>query len=489
MSLYKLNALELHKKLIQKEMTALEICRYFLNRIEKLDGEVGAFLSVFQERAQEKAHQVDVKIAQGQPVGKLAGIPIGIKDNIHVQGTLTTCASNFLKNYQAPFNATVTELIEKEDGIIMGKLNLDEFAMGGACEFSAIQKTVNPWNAKWVPGGSSGGSAAAVSARLVPLALGSDTGGSVRLPASYCNVVGFKPTYGHISRYGLVAFASSLDQIGPISTCIEDSALMLEAIGKPCAFDSTSCEIPCSHYLKELQEFPQKCRIGIPGNIIENLKPHTKDQFHHSIKLLEKLGVEIIEIPLNYASYSVAIYYILATAEASTNLARFDGIRYGWRSKTAKTLQEIYAFSKDEGFGDEVKRRIILGTYALSSGHQEAFYRKAQKMRTLVVQELQEAFKLCDAIAMPVSPILPFEFGAIHDPIDRYLGDIFTIPANLAGCPAVSIPSGFTNEHKPFGLQLISAQRQDDLLLKIAHGFEKISKTSEKIPPRFDREV
>lgn len=480
--MHTLSAIALRDKFLKGELSAVEITQTFLNRIEKLDGQIGAFLSVFPERALTKAKELDEKLRKGEKLGKLAGIPIAIKDNIHVKGEITTCASKFLVNYRAPFDATVTRLVEDEDAIIIGKTNQDEFAMGSSTENSALQKTRNPWNINCTPGGSSGGSAAAVAARLCPLALGSDTGGSVRLPASFCGIVGFKPTYGRVSRFGLVAYGSSLDQIGPLSTTTADSALLMEVIGKHCERDSTSFAGPQEELLEQLDGNIKGMRIGVPWQFLDQLESEPKGTFNQALESLKKLGAEIVDIDLSILKYSLAVYYILATAEASTNLARFDGIRYGVRSPKAKTLDEVYDLSKEDGFGSEVKRRILLGTYVLSAGYKDAYYKKAQKVRTLILNQYKKTFLQCDLIATPVSPFTAFEIGTIKDPLQMYLEDIYTIGINLAGLPAISIPEGFASDGKPLGLQLIGPQKQDALVLKAADAFEKVNSQYTAIP-------
>lgn len=470
--MHTLSAIALREKFLRGELSASAIIDQCLTKIDREDQQVGAFLSVFHERARNKAKDLDQKRQAGQKLGRLAGVPIAIKDNMHVKGEITTCASKFLTNYRAPFDATVTRLLEEEDAILIGKTNLDEFAMGSSTENSALQKTRNPRNLKCTPGGSSGGSAAAVAAQFCPLALGSDTGGSVRLPASFCGIVGFKPTYGRISRYGLVAYASSLDQIGPLAANTEDIALLMEILGQHCERDSTSYLAPADEYLKQLDKNISGMRIGIPWQFLEDLAPEPKAIFNQSLEKLKALGAQIVDIDLSLLKYAVAVYYIVATAEASTNLARFDGIRYGVRSPRAKTLDEVYEFSKEEGYGPEVKRRILLGTYVLSAGYQDAYYKKAQKVRTLIIQKYQEAFSKCDLIATPVSPFTAFEIGAIKDPLQMYLEDIYTIGANLAGLPAISIPQGAAKDGMPLGIQLLGPQKRDTLVIKAAHAFE-----------------
>lgn len=471
--MHTLSAIELRDKFLAGTLSAVEITQTFLNRIQQYDGQIGAFLSVFPERALAKARALDEKRKQGGRLGKLAAIPIAIKDNIHVKGEISTCASKFLVNYRAPFDATVTRLLEEEDAIIIGKTNQDEFAMGSSSENSALKQTRNPWNLKCVPGGSSGGSAAAVAARMCPIALGSDTGGSVRLPASFCGIVGFKPTYGRVSRFGLVAYGSSLDQIGPLTTTTADAALVMEVIGRHCERDSTSFAGEPEKILSHFNSDIRGMKIGVPWEFLKDLAPEPKETFNRAIASLKNLGAEIVDIDLSILKYSLAVYYILATAEASTNLARFDGIRYGVRSSQAKTLDEVYDFSKEEGFGPEVKRRILLGTYVLSAGYKDAYYKKAQKVRTLILDRYKQTFQQCDLVATPVSPFTAFEMGAIKDPLQMYLEDIYTIGSNLAGLPAISIPDGFAKDGLPLGLQLIGPQKHDPRVLQAAYAFEK----------------
>ncbi len=485
--MHRYSALALHAKFLKKELSALEIVDYSLQRIAKKDPLLSAFLCTYEERVRHKAKHLDQRLKEGKPVGKLAGVPVAIKDNIHLCGEITTCGSKFLENYKALFDATVVRLLEEEDALLIGKTNLDEFAMGSSTENSAYQITKNPWDLKRSPGGSSGGSAAAVAGRLCPLALGSDTGGSIRQPAAFCGIVGMKPTYGRVSRYGLVAFASSLDQIGPFATNVEDTAYILEVLGKHCSHDSTSLNIPHANYLNTLKNPIKGSRIGVPWKFIETLSDEARRNFEHSLDAFKNLGAEIVSVNLDLFKYAIAVYYILATAEASTNLARFDGIRYGKRAPEAKTLEEVYCLSKQQGFGPEVKRRILLGTYVLSSGYQDAYYRQAQKVRTLVIRQCQEAFSLCDIIAIPTSPTAAFEVGGIQDPLEMYLQDIYTIPANLAGLPAISLPSGLNSQGLPLSVQLMAPQLADASLLTHAFALEKTLKV-EAVPPLFATE-
>ncbi len=404
---------------------------------------------------------------------------------MHIKGEITTCGSKFLSNYKAPFDATATHLLEEEDAILIGKTNLDEFAMGSSTGNSAYFPTNNPWDLNCVPGGSSGGSSAAVAARLALIATGSDTGGSIRQPASFCGIVGYKPTYGRVSRYGLVAFGSSLDQIGAMTTTVADLALTMEVMGHNCPHDATSLDLPPESYL--LQKDLKETTFGIPWHFLEDLKPEIRANFMDSIEVMKSLGAKIVDIDLDVLKYSIAVYYILATAEASTNLARFDGIRYGIRAKEAKTLEEIYEYSRENGFGREVKKRIILGTFVLSAGHQDAYYKKAQKVRTLMIDAFEKAFATCDAVLMPTAPSGAFEHNSIHDSIEMYLQDIFTIPANLAGLPAISVPSGYDSRQMPLGLQIIGPQMCDVPVVQYAYAYEQATQHL-RIPKNFEKE-
>ena len=481
-----LSAIELRDAFLKGEISAVTIAEHFLKRIEKHGKALGAFLNVLGPRALLKAEALDKKRAHNKPLGRLAGIPIAIKDNMHIAGETTTCGSKFLKNYKAPFDATAVRLFDEEDALLIGKTNMDEFAMGSSNENSAYFPANNPWNLKCVPGGSSGGSAAAVAARLSLLATGSDTGGSIRQPASLCGVVGFKPTYGRVSRYGLVAFGSSLDQIGPFATTVADAALAMEVIGRHCPCDATCLDLPPETY--KLTRDLKDIKVGIPSRFLENLKPEVQKNFFNAIDVMRSLGAKTVEIDLDVLKYSIAVYYILATAEASTNLARFDGIRYGLRSASAKTLDQIYDYSRKEGFGREVKKRIMLGTYVLSAGYQDAYYKKAQKIRTLILNAFEKAYEVCDAVVMPVTTSGAFEAGAIQDPIEMYLQDIFTVPANLAGLPAISVPSGFDSGHLPLGLQIIGPQMCDVSVMQYAYAYEQAARAT-RIPPAFDGEA
>ncbi len=488
--LYKTSARNLAHAVKHGEITAEKIVSYFSKRIKAFDETVGALLLDLSDRALEKAKKVDQKRAAGKPLGRLAGVPIIIKDNIQIKGERTTCASKILKNYVAPFDSTVTRFIEEEDGIILGKSNLDEFAMGSSTEYSAFRATYNPWNLRCTAGGSSGGSAVAVAAGLSPIALGSDTGGSVRQPGSFCGIYGYKPTYGRVSRFGLVAFGSSLDQIGPFARTADDIALIMEVMGKPCNQDSTCYHELPEPYLDELDTSIQGKVIGVPYSLFEGkIDSDVRKVFDEAMAVYQSLGCKITPIELPMVKYSIPMYYIIATAEASTNLARYDGIRYTDRSKNARTLEQVYEMSRNEGFGAEVKQRILLGTYVLSAGYQDAYYRKAQKVRTLLIQDYNKAFKNCDLIAMPTSPTPAFELGAIHDPVTMYLQDIFTISANMAGIPGLNVPAGFDKDQKPIGFQIQGPQFADGRVMRFAHHFEKATSFANAFPPSFDKEV
>lgn len=484
--LFRLSASQLRDAFLKGEVSAVQIAEFFLKRIEQHDPALGAFLSVLSPRVLLKAEALDKKRSHNHPLGKMAAIPVAIKDNMHIAGEITTCGSKFLSNYKAPFDATAIRLMEQEDALLIGKTNLDEFGMGSSTEHSAFFPTRNPWNLHCVPGGSSGGSAAAVAARLVPLATGSDTGGSIRQPAALSGIVGYKPTYGRVSRYGLVAYGSSLDQIGPLATCTADVALAMEVIGRHCAHDATSLDLPPETY--SLPTDLRGVTIGIPWNFLKDLKPEIRSNFTRALETMKDLGAKQIEVSLDILKYSIATYYILATAEASTNLARFDGIRYGLRSKAAKNLEEIYELSRKEGFGREVKRRILLGTFVLSAGYQDAYYKKGQKVRTLIIDAFDQAFASCDAVVLPAAPSGAFESGSIASPLEMYLQDIFTVPANLAGLPAISVPSGYDSRNLPLGIQFIAPQMCDVLVLQYAHAYEHATRHG-RIPPRFEEEV
>ncbi|HOZ54774.1 MAG TPA: Asp-tRNA(Asn)/Glu-tRNA(Gln) amidotransferase subunit GatA [Clostridia bacterium] len=479
---------ELQEKLLKKEITVEQINKEYTERMKIKEPDVQAFVSTLEEQALEKAKEIDRKISTGEILNDgLAGIPIGIKDNICIKGTKTTCSSKMLENFEAPYNATVIEKLDEKNSIYLGKLNMDEFAMGASTEYSAFKKTRNPWNLNTVPGGSSGGSAAAVAANMVPWALGSDTGGSIRQPASFCGVVGLKPTYGLVSRYGIVAFASSLDQIGPITKDVKDAAILLNIIAGKDEKDTTSITIDKKDYTKCLKNDVRGLKIGVPKEFFgEGINPEVKEKVENAIEKYRELGAEIEEISLDIAKYSLAAYYIIACAEASSNLGRFDGIRYGYRTENFENLKDIFVNSRSEGFGDEVKRRIILGTYVLSSGYYDAYYKKAQQVRTLVKREFENAFKKYDVILTPTSPTVAYEIGTkSNNPLEMYLADICTVSVNIAGLPAISIPCGVDKNNMPIGLQLIGNRFEEETILNAAYTFEQVFKFREKFKPEF----
>ena len=474
MDLTKLTAHELRDKLMKKEVSSREIVESHFSRIEEVEGDINAFITLMKEEALRDAEVIDNKISNGEKVGSLAGIPIGVKDNIVTKGVKTTCGSKMLENFVPPYNATVVDNLKREGAIIVGKTNMDEFAMGSSTETSYFKKTRNPHDLSRVPGGSSGGSAAAVASCEVPLAIGSETGGSVREPASFCGIVGLKPTYGLVSRYGLVAFASSLDQVGPFGRDVEDCALLLSAIAGHDLKDSTSIDNGKVDYTKNISKDIKGMKIALPKEYFgEGIDNRIKEKVLNAAKQLENQGASIEEISLPYTEYALACYYIIATSEASSNLARFDGVRYGYRAKDYSSLDELYINTRSEGFGEEVKRRIMLGTYALSSGYYDAYYKKAQKVRTLLKQDFDKTFEKYDVILSPTAPILPFKLGEkIDDPVAMYMSDILTVSINLAGVCALSIPCG-TVEGLPVGLQLIGDRFKEEKILNVAYAYEK----------------
>lgn len=474
MDITELTVHELQEKIKSKELTITEITKAYVEKINEKEKDIEAFVTPLTEDAISKAEEIQSKIEEGELTGELAGIPIGIKDNICTKGIKTTCSSKMLENFVSPYDATVMEKINNQNMINLGKLNMDEFAMGGSTEYSYFKKTKNPHNINKVPGGSSGGSAAAVAANMVPWALGSDTGGSIRQPASFCGVVGLKPTYGLVSRYGLVAFASSLDQIGPITKDVRDCAMLLNIIAGHDEKDTTSEDMPKKDYTKALKNDVKGLKIGVPKEFFgEGLNQEVKETLEKAIQEYKEMGAEIEEFSLDIAQYSLATYYIIACAEASSNLGRFDGIRYGYRTPEFKNLKELYKKSRSEGFGDEVKRRIILGTYVLSSGYYDAYYKKAQQVRTLVMNEFNKAFEKYDVILTPTSPTVAFDIGSKSDnPLEMYLADICTVSVNIAGLPAISIPVGKDKEGMPIGMQLIGNKFQEETILNAAYTIE-----------------
>ncbi len=487
MDITELTVHELRDKLKSKELTVSEITKAYADRIYEKEKDVQAFVTTLTEDAISKAKEIDEKRQDGETLPELAGIPIGIKDNICTKGVRTTCSSKMLENFISPYNATVTEKLNSEALISLGKLNMDEFAMGASTEYSYFKKTRNPWNLSTVPGGSSGGSAAAVASSMVPWALGSDTGGSIRQPASFCGVVGLKPTYGLVSRYGLVAFASSLDQIGPITKDVEDSAILLNIISGHDEKDSTSANIEKKDYTKALKNDVKGLKIGIPKEYFgEGINPEVKEKLEGAIEKYKELGAIVEDCSLDIADYALATYYIIACAEASSNLGRFDGIRYGYRTKNFTNLKELFKNSRSEGFGAEVKRRIILGTYVLSSGYYDAYYKKAQQVRTLVKKEFDKLFEKYNLLLTPTSPTVAFEIGTkSNNPLEMYLADICTVSVNIAGLPAISIPCGVNSEGMPIGMQLIGNHFEEETILNAAYTYEQATKFREKYKPEF----
>jgi len=483
--LLKKSASEQSKALRAKEVSAVELTTETINKIKSIDDKLGAFNSLTEKTALETARKVDKKIANGEELPLLAGIPLALKDNMNLIGSKTTASSKILENFVSPYNATVTQKLLGNLIPIVGKTNLDEFAMGSSNENSAFKKVHNPWNLNKVPGGSSGGSAASVASCESTLALGSDTGGSIRLPASFCGVVGMKPTYGKVSRYGLIAFASSLDQIGPFARTVEDAANLLEVISGYDDHDSTSLNLPVEHYASSLNNDIKGMKIGVIKELMTDVvSVDVQKAIQNAMETYKKLGAEIVEISLPKIKYSIGIYYILATAECSSNLARLDGVRYGHSTANPENLLDLYCKSRAEGFGDEVKRRIMLGTYALSSGYYDAYYKKAQQMRRLVTNEFVEAFKTVDAFIAPTCPNTAFDMGSrSEDPLAMYLTDIATISSNLAGIPAMSIPAGLDSEGMPIGLQIMAPQLAETKLFNIAYKFEQANEFYRQIAP------
>jgi len=473
MELYKYKIHELNGLLRKKEISSQEIVKSYLNRIKDIEPSIDAFITILEDEALENAKKADEKIKNGQ-IKDLTGIPVVIKDNISTEGIRTTCASKMLENYIPPYNATVVERLLEDGAIILGKSNMDEFAMGSSTETSAFKTTKNPWDLTKVPGGSSGGSAACVAADETAFSLGSDTGGSIRQPASLCGIVGMKPTYGLVSRYGLIAFASSLDQIGPFTKDVTDCAIVLNSIAGHDTKDSTSVNSKPSDYTEFLKNDIKGMKIGIADEFFkEGLNEGVKNEVLNAINLFKQLGAEIIDISLPYVDYALSAYYIIASAEASSNLARYDGIRYGHIAEKYEDLIDMYMVTRSEGFGKEVKRRIMLGTYALSSGYYDAYYKKALKVRTLIKNDYDKAFEKCDLIVGPTSPTTAFSIGEkVDDPLAMYLADIYTVPVNIAGLPGISLPCGMV-DGLPVGLQIVGKHFDEGKLLNAAYVFEK----------------
>ena len=484
MELYELPVHELKNKLDNNEITITDITKAYVDRINEKEKDVQAFVTLQIENALDKAKMIEEQKKKGEINSPYAGIPIGIKDNMCTKGVKTTCSSKMLENFVSPYDGTVVEKINNENLISLGKLNMDEFAMGASTEYSYFKKTKNPWDLNRVPGGSSGGSAAAVAANMVPWALGSDTGGSIRQPSSFCGVVGLKPTYGLVSRFGLVAFASSLDQIGPITKDVEDAAILLNMIAGYDPKDTTSVNMDKKDYTKALKNDVKGLKIGVPKEYFgEGINEEVKQKLEEAIEKYKELGAEVEEFSLDIAEYALAAYYIIACAEASSNLGRFDGIRYGYRTKDFNNLKEIYVNSRTEGFGPEVKRRIILGTYVLSSGYYDAYYKKAQQVRTLVKKEFAKAFEKYDIILTPTSPSVAFKIGErSNNPLEMYLADICTVSVNIAGLPGISVPCGVDSQGMPVGMQLIGNYFKEETILNAAYTYEQNTNFSKNKP-------
>jgi len=483
MSLFDHKLSTIHEKLHNKEISVSDLVDESYRRIHEVEDKVQAFLTLNEEQARNRAKLLDEKLNADTRKGLLFGMPIAVKDNIVTKGIRTTCASKILENFDPIYDATVVEKLNEADAITIGKANMDEFAMGSSTENSGFKITRNPWNLETVPGGSSGGSAAAVAAGQVPFALGSDTGGSIRQPAAFCGVVGLKPTYGRVSRFGLVAFASSLDQIGPITRTVEDSAYLLEAISGLDPNDSTSANIQVPNYAQSLTGDVKGLKIAVPKEYLgEGVSEEVRESVMAALKVLEGLGATWEEVSLPHSKYGVATYYLIASSEASANLARFDGVRYGFRTNNADNLIEMYKKTRAEGFGDEVKRRIMLGTFALSSGYYDAYYKKAQQVRTLIKNDFDQIFEKYDVIIGPTTPTPAFKIGEkMSDPLTMYANDILTIPVNLAGVPGLSVPCGFS-KGLPIGLQIIGKHFDEATVLRVGHAFEQATEYHKQRP-------
>ncbi|MBE6100290.1 MAG: Asp-tRNA(Asn)/Glu-tRNA(Gln) amidotransferase subunit GatA [Anaerovibrio sp.] len=475
MKLFEQPAHVLHDMLVNKEITSLELTEAVLARIDEVEGDVKAYLTITRDEALAQAKAVDEKIAKGESISFLEGIPGAIKDNICTKGIKTTCASKILQNFVAPYDATVMTKLKAQNPVIIGKANMDEFAMGGSTENSAFQKTGNPWNTECVPGGSSGGSAAAVAAGTAVWALGSDTGGSIRQPASFCGVVGMKPTYGRVSRYGLVAYASSLDQIGPITKDVTDCAHILNIISGRDEMDSTSVNEEVPDFSKALVEDVKGLKVGIPKEyFVKGMDPDVEKTVREAIDKLKELGAEIVEISLPHTDYAISTYYLISPAEAATNLARYDGVSYGERAEDAADLVEMMTKTRTQYLGEEVKRRIMIGNYALSAGYYDAYYLKALKVRRLIKEDFDKAFEQVDVIVCPTAPTPAYKIGEkISNPLEMYLQDACTVPLNLAGLPGISVPCGYSSDNMPIGLQIIGKALDEETILRVAYTYEQ----------------
>ncbi|MEK4564061.1 Asp-tRNA(Asn)/Glu-tRNA(Gln) amidotransferase subunit GatA [Alkalihalobacillus sp. FSL R5-0424] len=480
MSLFDHSIKELHAKLTQKEIKVTDLVDESYKRIAEVDGKVQSFLTLDEEKARAYAKELDEVTT---PEGLLFGMPIGVKDNIVTKDLRTTCSSRILENFNPIYDATVVQKLRQDQAVTIGKLNMDEFAMGSSTENAALAKTKNPWNLDYVPGGSSGGSAAAVAAGEVLFSLGSDTGGSIRQPAAYCGVVGLKPTYGRVSRFGLVAFASSLDQIGPVTRRVEDNAYLLQSISGVDPMDSTSAQVDVPDFLSGLTGDVKGLKIAVPKEYLgEGVQPEVKQSVLDALKVLEAQGATWDEVSLPHSKYALATYYLISSSEASANLSRFDGVRYGYRTDNADNLLEMYKQTRAEGFGNEVKRRIMLGTFALSSGYYDAYYKKAQQVRTLIKKDFEDVFENYDVIVGPTTPTPAFKIGEkTDDPLTMYANDILTIPVNLAGVPAISVPCGF-QDGLPLGLQIIGKHFDEKTVYRVAHAYEQAADFADAKP-------
>lgn len=484
MKLYELSIVKAHGLLKTKEISSRELTQSVMDRIQEVEDRIGAYISVFEEEALKRADKADKDIAAGR-MGPLTGIPLSVKDVICTKGFRTTCGSKILDNFCPSYDATVTKKLQDAGAVIVGKANMDEFAMGSSTENSAFHVTHNPWDLERIPGGSSGGSAASVSADMCLGSIGSDTGGSVRQPASFCGVVGMKPTYGRVSRFGLVAFASSLDQIGPLTKDVSDCAVMMNVISGYDPKDSTSVPEDVPDFTASLHEGLKGMVAGIPKeyNSPDGLDPDVYNAVQEAIRKLENLGVQCIEVSLPHTEYAVAAYYVIAPSEASSNLARYDGVKYGYRDKSQDDLIKMYRTTRSKGFGSEVQRRIIIGTYALSAGYYDAYYGKASQVRTLITNDFKKAFEKCDIILSPVAPTTACKIGEnVNDPLTMYMMDVFTLSANLAGIPGISIPCGFSKENLPIGLQIMGKHFNEQAILKTAYNFEQATRYYERKP-------
>ena len=475
---------ELRQLFAKKELSPVELTRKILERIASLDGRLHCYLTVDEAGALAQAGEAEKRLAQGQAT-PLTGVPLAIKDVIVTQGLRTTCASRYLENYVPPYDASVMQKLRQAGAVILGKVNMDEFAMGSSTENSAFGVTHNPWRLDCIPGGSSGGSAAAVAADLCVASLGTDTGGSIRQPASHCGVVGLKPTYGRVSRFGLVAYASSLDQIGPLGKSVADCALLLQAIAGYDAQDSTSAPVPVPDYTQALQQDVKGLKIAVPKEyFLPGMDPEVEQSVRAALAHFEALGAQLVEVCLPHTEYAVAVYYLIATAEASSNLARYDGVKYGYRDPEAKELLEMYYATRSQSLGTEVRRRIMLGTYALSAGYYEAYYQKASQVRTLIRRDFDAVFQSCQVVATPVAPTPAFRLGEkTADPLTMYLSDIYTISANLAGIPGISLPCGLSSQGLPIGLQLLARPFDEPTLLRAAQAFQRTTDFHRLKPP------